>query len=187
MEAAAAEFAENGMDVSITHIAARAGVGKGTVFRHFDTKDELLAAVFSDRLEELVTAGVRLSGSDDAQAALLEFMTIGVELQAHDRSFCQAAAVLSRSEPSVRAWRERLVEVADTLVERARTAGAVREDITGLDVVLLLTAASQAVLSVGQDTPGLWRRYLGVIFDGLRPQAAHPLPVPPPTLTQFTQ
>ncbi|MFE3455752.1 TetR/AcrR family transcriptional regulator [Nonomuraea sp. NPDC059194] len=186
MDAAAAEFAENGMDVSITRIAWRAQVGKGTVFRHFDTKEQLLAAVFSDRLEELVAAGHRLAQSDDAEAALFEFMTVGVEIQARDRSFCQAAAALSRSEPSVRASRERLAEVADTLVTKAQKAGAVRDDVTGLDIVLLLSAASQAVLSIGEEAPGLWQRYLGMVFDGLRPQGAHPLPVTAPTLAQFT-
>ncbi|MGX2992845.1 TetR/AcrR family transcriptional regulator [Streptomyces sp. JNUCC 64] len=186
MDAATAEFAENGMDVSITRIATRAGVGKGTVFRHFDTKEQLLAEIFSDRLEELVTAGERLAGSDDPGPALFEFMTIGTEIQARDRSFCQAAAALSRSEATVRTSRERLADIADTLVTRAQATGAVRDDVTGLDVVLLLSAASQAVLSVSEDAPGLWRRYLSMIFDGLRTPAAHPLPVASPTRAQFT-
>ncbi|MEO3973623.1 TetR family transcriptional regulator [Streptomyces sp. CAU 1734] len=186
MDAATAEFAENGMDVSITRIAGRAGIGKGTVFRHFDTKEQLLAEIFSDRLEELVTAGLRLAESDDPAGALFEFMTIGTEIQARDRSFCQAAAALSRSEPAVHASRERLADVAETLVAGARRAGAIRDDITGLDIVLLLSAASQAVLSISEDAPGLWRRYLAMIFDGLRPQSARPLPVPAPTRAQFT-
>ncbi|AJF67740.1 TetR/AcrR family transcriptional regulator [Streptomyces vietnamensis] len=187
MDAAAAEFAENGMDVSITRIATRAGVGKGTVFRHFDTKEQLLAEVFSDRLEELVAVGRRLTEADDAEAALFEFMTTGVEIHVRDRSFCQAAAALSPSEASVRASRERVAEVADTLVDRAREAGAVRDDVTGLDIVLLLSAAAQAVLSIDEDPQGsLWQRYLALIIDGLRPQGAHPLPVPAPTLGRFT-
>lgn len=186
MDAATAEFAENGMDVSITRIATRAGVGKGTVFRHFDTKEQLLAEIFSDRLEELVTAGERLSGTDDPGAALFEFMTVGTEIQARDRSFCQAAAALSRSEATVRTSRERLADVAQILVTRAQGAGAIRDDITGLDIVLLLSAASQAVLSISEEAPGLWQRYLSMIFDGLRPGAAGPLPVPAPTRAQFT-
>ncbi|MEU8760069.1 TetR/AcrR family transcriptional regulator [Streptomyces sp. NPDC048659] len=187
MDAAAAEFAANGMDVSITRIATRAGVGKGTVFRHFDTKEQLLAEVFSDRLEELVAVGRRLAEAEDAGAALFEFMTAGVEIHVRDRSFCQAAAALSPREPSVHASRERLAEVADLLVGRAREAGAVRGDVTGIDIVLLLSAAAQAVLIIDEDPQGtLWRRYLGVIIDGLRPEAAHPLPVPAPTLARFT-
>lgn len=186
MDAATAEFAENGMDVSITRIATRAGVGKGTVFRHFDTKEQLLAEIFSDRLEELVAAGERLADSEDPGGALFEFMTVGTEIQARDRSFCQAAATLSRSEATVRTSRERLADVADTLVARAHQAGAIRDDITGLDVILLLSAASQSVLSISEAAPGLWRRYLSMIFDGLRPTPARPLPMPSPTRAQFT-
>ncbi|MER8236486.1 TetR family transcriptional regulator [Streptomyces sp. NPDC094049] len=186
IDAATAEFAEHGMDVSITRIAQRAGIGKGTVFRHFDTKEQLLAEIFSDRLEELVMTGLRLSLSDDPEAALAEFMRAGVELQARDRSFCQAATALSPSEASVRASRERLAEVADILVTRAQRTGAVRADVTGVDIVLLQTAASQAVLSIADGAPGLWQRYLGVILDGLRPAAARALPVDAPALPQFT-
>ncbi|MER5769143.1 TetR/AcrR family transcriptional regulator [Streptomyces sp. NPDC001985] len=185
MDAAAAEFAENGMDVSITRIATRAGIGKGTVFRHFDTKEQLLAEIFSDRLEELVAAGLRLAESEDPAGALFEFMTIGTEIQARDRSFCQAAAALSRSESAVRASRERLADVAGTLTARAQRAGAIREDITGLDIVLLLSAASQAVLSVSEEAPGLWQRYLALVFDGLRPGNSGTLPAPAPTRDQF--
>ncbi|MEV7287080.1 helix-turn-helix domain-containing protein [Streptomyces sp. NPDC093252] len=186
MDAATAEFAENGMDASITRIAARAGVAKGTVFRHFDTKEQLLSEIFSDRLEELVAAGERLADAADPGAALLEFMEIGTEIQARDRSFCQAAAALSRSEPGVRTSRERLADVAETLAARARRAGAIRDDVTGLDIVLLLSAASQAVLSLGREMPDLWRRYLALIFDGLTPRTATPLPEPAPTWEQFT-
>ncbi|WP_197356530.1 TetR/AcrR family transcriptional regulator, partial [Streptomyces clavuligerus] len=176
IDAAAAEFAEHGMDVSITRIAQRAGIGKGTVFRHFDTKEQLLAEIFSDRLEELVMTGLRLSLSADPEAALAAFMRAGVELQARDRSFCQAATALSPSEASVRASRERLAEVADILVTRAQRTGTVRDDVTGVDIVLLQTAASQAVLSIADGSPELWDRYLGVILDGLRPAAARALP-----------
>ncbi|EDY49823.1 TetR-type regulator [Streptomyces clavuligerus] len=186
IDAAAAEFAEHGMDVSITRIAQRAGIGKGTVFRHFDTKEQLLAEIFSDRLEELVMTGLRLSLSADPEAALAAFMRAGVELQARDRSFCQAATALSPSEASVRASRERLAEVADILVTRAQRTGTVRDDVTGVDIVLLQTAASQAVLSIADGSPELWDRYLGVILDGLRPAAARALPVGAPTLPQFT-
>ncbi|MEV4576370.1 hypothetical protein AB0K16_24290 [Nonomuraea jabiensis] len=55
-----------------------------------------------------------------------------------------------------------------------------RHDVTGHDVLLLINAAAQAVAPLGDAAPGLWRRYLSLIFDGLRPEAAHPLPAPAP-------
>src|SRR4029453_8247703 len=76
LAAATEEFAAHGMDASVADIARRAGVGKGTVFRHFPTKDDLLAAIVLDRIEGLTAEGRRLHEAADAGAALLEFLTI---------------------------------------------------------------------------------------------------------------
>ncbi|MCW2912154.1 MAG: TetR family transcriptional regulator [Actinomycetia bacterium] len=186
LDAAAAELAEHGMDASIAQIAARAGIGKGTVFRHFATKEQLVAAILQDKLDELAATGTSLLDCADPASALLHFMTAGVELHAHDRSFCQAATGTTRSDPTIRAASDRLSKVAQALTDRARQQGAVRDDITGHDIVLLIGAACQAAAPVGDAAPDLWRRYTSLIFDGLRPEAAHPLPHPAPTSAQFT-
>ena len=185
LRAAASAFADQGMDASIAQIAARAGVGKGTVFRHFATKDKLVAAIFCDQLDELAAVGAALLDADDPASALLEFMTTGVQLQARDRSFCQAAVGTVRADPDVRAASARLAGAAEDLLARARDRGAVRPDITGQDVLLVLTAACQAAAPAGSAAPELWRRYLALIFDGMRPEGAHPLPHPPPTQEQL--
>ncbi|MFC4009225.1 TetR/AcrR family transcriptional regulator [Nonomuraea purpurea] len=222
LDAAAAELAEHGTEVSIARIAARAGIGKGTVFRHFATKEQLVAAIFSDRLDGLTAKGEallnsptaprnRLEGCDGGSAppdapegrggpsgvpgsggaegageagsggALLEFMAAAVELQASDRAFCQALTADLRHEAQVRAAGDRLVAVAESLTSRARRDGHIRGDVTGHDVVLLINAVSQATAPLGDALPGLWRRYLSMIFDGLRPEAARPLPEASPT------
>jgi AcrR family transcriptional regulator len=181
LDAAAAEFAEHGTGVSIAQIAMRAGIGKGTVFRHFATKEQLLAAIFGDQLDGLAAKGETLLESAEPGAALLAFMAGGVELQASDRSFCAAVTADTRTDPHVRAAGDRLVAAADALTARAARAGAIRDDVTGYDVVLLINAVSQATAPLGDAVPGLWRRYLSMVFDGLRPEAAHPLPVPAPT------
>ena len=180
LDAAAAEFAEHGTEVSIARIAARAGIGKGTVFRHFATKEQLMAAIFGDQLDRLSDQGEALLASADPGAALLGFMAGGVELQAADRSFCQAVTANTRQDPQIRAASDRLVAVADALTANARRDGAVRDDVTGHDIVLLINAVSQATAPLGDAVPGLWRRYLSLIFDGLRPEVARPLPVPAP-------
>ncbi|TMR97724.1 TetR/AcrR family transcriptional regulator [Nonomuraea basaltis] len=180
LEAAAAELAEHGTEVSIARIAARAGVGKGTVFRHFATKEQLVTAIFGDQLDRLAARGENLLGHADSGQALLEFMAGAVELQVADRSFCQAVTVDLRRDPQLRAASDRLVAAAESLTARARADGAARDDITGHDIVLLINAVAQATAPLGDAVPGLWRRYLGLIFDGLRPMAARPLPVPAP-------
>ncbi|RKN45963.1 TetR/AcrR family transcriptional regulator [Streptomyces hoynatensis] len=186
IDAASAEFAAHGLEVSVAQIAHRAGIGKGTVFRHFPTKERLMAAIFSDQLEQLADTGTALLEAPDPWRALREFMTAGAELQADDRSFCQAVASASRADPEVRAAMARLIGAAEALAARARAAGAIREDVSGQDVVLLLGGAVQAAAPLAGVSPGLWRRYLHLAFDALTPAAAHPLPVPSPTAADFT-
>jgi AcrR family transcriptional regulator len=178
LAAAADEFAERGLDASVADIARRAGVGKGTVFRHFATKDELLAAIVLDRIDRLTAAGERLHTADDPGAALLEFLTTAAQQrQQLDLSFLQGAGEVS---PAATRARSRLVAALDALVDRARRHGAVRADITGTDVFLLMCAPNYVAGYARDASPDLWRRYLAIIFDGLRPEGAHTLPQPPP-------
>ncbi|HEY4460731.1 MAG TPA: helix-turn-helix domain-containing protein [Pseudonocardiaceae bacterium] len=178
LAAAAEEFAERGLDASVADIARRAGVGKGTVFRHFPTKDDLIAAIVLDRMTLLTAVGERLTGAEDAGGALLEFFTVAArQRQELDLSFLQGAEELS---PDVTQAQARLVQVIDTLVDRARERGAVRSDITGTDATLLMCAANEITRHLRDASPDLWQRYLAIIFDGLRPEGAHPLPHPPP-------
>jgi AcrR family transcriptional regulator len=178
LRAAAEEFAERGLDASVADIARRAGVGKGTVFRHFATKDELIAAIVLDRVSALNAAGERLLEAADPGAALLEFLTVAAQQQQQrDLSFLQGASALS---PAVAGARSRMFRTIHALVGRAREHGAVRADVTGSDVILLMCAPGYVTSYVPDAPPGLWRRYLAIIFDGLRPDGASPLPHPPP-------
>jgi AcrR family transcriptional regulator len=177
--AAADEFAERGLDASVADIARRAGVGKGTVFRHFATKDDLIAAIVLDRIDALNAVGERLLEATDPGAALLEFLTVAAhQRQQRDLSFLQGASDLN---PEVTRVRAQMFQTVHTLVDRAREHGAVRADVTGTDVILLMCAPNYVTSYVPDASPDLWQRYLAIIFDGLRPQGAHPLPQPPPT------
>ena len=180
LAAAADEFAERGLDASVADIARRAGIGKGTVFRHFATKDDLLAAIVLDRIDALDAAGEKLLAAPDPGAALLEFLTVAAhQRQQRDLSFLQGAV---QPNPEVARVQARLVRTVDALVERARASGAVRADVTGTDVFLLMCAPNYVAGAVPGAGPELWRRYLAIIFDGLRPEGAHPLPHPPPAV-----
>jgi AcrR family transcriptional regulator len=176
---AADEFAERGPDTSVADIARRAGVGKGTVFRHFASKDDLIAEIVLDRITELNAVGERLLAAADPGAALLEFLTVAArQRQQRDLSFLQEAGEL---RADVIECRTRLYEIVAALVDRARAHGAVRDDVTGTDVVLLMCAPNHVTSYLPDASPDLWQRYLAIIFDGLRPAGAHPLPQPPPT------
>ncbi|MGN9806245.1 TetR/AcrR family transcriptional regulator [Micromonospora sp. L32] len=178
LAAAADEFAERGLDASVADIARRAGLGKGTLFRHFATKDDLLAAIVLDRIDALNAVGEQLLDAADPGAALLEFLTVAADQQRQrDLSFLQEAGELNADV--IRA-REQMFRNVHKLVDRAREHGAVRADVTGADVILLMCAPNYVTSYVPDASPDLWQRYLAIIFDGLRPEGAHPLPHPPP-------
>jgi AcrR family transcriptional regulator len=180
LDAAAAVFAERGTEASVAEIAQRAGMGKGTVFRHFPSKEDLIAAIICARLDDLSAAGAALLDTADPTTALSEFMRLGTELQARDRSVCQAAIGVIHGDAEVQAAADRLTRTAEALTERARQHGGIRDDVTGQDIILLLRGAYQAAAPLAHAAPELWRRYLAVVIDGLRPAAAQPLPGPVP-------
>lgn len=175
-------FADKGPEASVAEIATRAGVGKGTFFRHFPTKDDLLVELVAGHVRELDAIGRGLSETGDPSGALLDFLTIAMSRrQEGDIEFLMR---ISMSIPAMAGLRRQFVATVSALVRRAQDAGAVRADITGTDVVLLMCAPGHIVQSVPDAPPGLWRRYLGMIFDGLRPEGAHPLP--PSVATELT-
>jgi AcrR family transcriptional regulator len=179
LTAAEEEFAARGLDASIADIARRAGVAKGTVFRHFATKEALATAIAARHAEELTALARRLRAAPDPEAALLEFLT-----EAAGRLQRRRVAVLmtvpAPGSELARLQRQVHDEVV-LLVDKARDAGAVRPDITGTDVFLLMCAPVHTVDYLADPPPELWRRYVGVLFDGLRPGSAHPLPHPAPS------
>jgi hypothetical protein len=130
-------------------------------------------------IDDLVaTAASGLSRAADPAAAVLEFMTYGVERLAGNRGLREVVGRPSLQQASVRAGIDHLCEVVEALADRARRQGAIREDITGADIVLLLAGVHQMAAPVAQARPQLWRRYLALVFDGIRARDALPLPCP---------
>ncbi|QJW35235.1 TetR/AcrR family transcriptional regulator [Cellulosimicrobium protaetiae] len=167
VRAAGSVLAESGLDVPVAAIADRAGVAKGTVFRHFASKDELVVTVVAGLIDDLAARAETLLAEPDPLTALREFVAAGVELQARDLAFCQVAAAAEQQVPGLTDRRLRLEQIADLLVRRAQDAGAVRADLTGRDVVGLMTAAYQGACATGD--PLRWPYFLSVLVDGLHP------------------
>ncbi|MFJ2669128.1 MULTISPECIES: TetR/AcrR family transcriptional regulator [unclassified Streptomyces] len=179
LQAATATFAELGTEASMGEIAHRAGLAKGTVFRHFASKDELIAAIMLQMLDRLIGTAERLAEEEDATAALTAFMTGGVEALVADRTFCEVIGQPSLEDSGVRDAIGRLCDAAETLTARAREQGAIRGDITGTDIVLLLAGIHQTAAPLLATQPHAWRRYLELTLDGLRSTDARALPHPP--------
>jgi AcrR family transcriptional regulator len=185
LDAAAEAFSESGLDVGVAEIARRAGVGAGTLFRRFPTKEDLIFAILEERMLELVAAGQTALEEDDPAVALRHFMFAGVEMHVQDQGFFDAVISRLNKEERLRELREQIVRIAAELIERAQVAGAVRDDLEPADVPLLMCAAASAAAPMQGALPELWRRYVGVILDGLSPAAATALDQPAPTVADF--
>ncbi|HEV7918263.1 MAG TPA: TetR/AcrR family transcriptional regulator [Solirubrobacterales bacterium] len=182
IDAAAGAFAELGLDVSVAEIARRAGVGSGTLFRNFPAKDDLIHAVIEARVNELVEIGERAYGLGDPLKSLEQFFYEAGDFQARDRGFFEAIEGRVIDDPELLECKHGVLEIVTKILERAQKAGVIRKDIVAEDLRFLLISAvrSDPVLS---NEPGLHRRYLRIILDGLNPQCASKLEVPPPKLS----
>lgn len=183
LDVAREAFAQEGLSVSVETIARRAGIGKGTVFRRFETKEQLIAAVIRDRLEEGTRLASALLAEPDAGVALRDFMRLGAGLQARDRGFFEAVAQTGLTDEQLHSAKARLLEMTGALLSRAQEQGAVRDDVTPEDVIMLQCASVQAGAPFHDAAPELWRRYVDIAFDGLRAQGASPLSHPAPELS----
>jgi AcrR family transcriptional regulator len=172
LDAARAAFAAEGSDVSLDEIARRAGVGAGTVYRHFATKEALFEAVVFDRIGELVEEAQSLLDDSDPGRAFSAFVQRLGREGAMKRDLVEALGhegihLELGQAPIIRA----LFDVLAQLLRRAQSAGAVRRDISVDDVVALLTGAAYAICQSRADDERT-RRLLAVMYDGLRADRA---------------
>ncbi|WP_332888609.1 TetR/AcrR family transcriptional regulator [Actinophytocola xanthii] len=165
---AAAEevFARHGASASTEEVAAIAGVAIGTVFRHFPTKQDLLAAIVKELLARLTAEVAELASADPA-TALFDFVERVVEQAAEKRAVVELLAAdgvrVGVADPL-----RGLADALGVLLSRAQQAGAVRAEIRLDEVLALLTATAQGALHGGW-SEDLRRRALAVVFAGMRP------------------
>jgi AcrR family transcriptional regulator len=166
LAAAREAFAEAGFGVPLDVIAARAGVGPGTVYRHFPTKEALFEAVTVARVRDLVALARAGAGAPDPGAALDGFLARLAEEAVAKRDLPEALGGVG--EAAVAIARTELHGALDTLLARARAAGAVRAEIGATELIALLKGLLQAVQASAD--PELPARLLAVVRDGLRPR-----------------
>jgi AcrR family transcriptional regulator len=166
--AAAAVFAERGLEASVPEVAARAGVGKATVYRSFPTKEHLIAAVVIDRIEDFERRARELLDEPDAWAALGVLMTEKAVEHCADRTLASALQAAAASDLLVEP-RRRMWEAVDALLDRAKAQGTIRESATSADLRVLWGGAARMLTADDVDDPDEWRRYARLALDALRP------------------
>ncbi|MFF3819638.1 TetR/AcrR family transcriptional regulator [Streptomyces bluensis] len=176
IEAAGVVFAEQGGTVDVREIARRSGVGMGTLYRHFPTKDDLLATVLGQEFSSWLTDAHRQATAiEDPWQALTGFFEQMLAKQGRNRALVESyAAAGGPTESCAR----HCYAVMDELRLRCLNAGLLRPDVTTADLVLLSTTLSQTVLATVDSQPGQWRRLLRISLDGLRSHNTEPLPGP---------
>ena len=177
IEAARKLMAADGLDAQMDDIAREAGVGVGTVYRHFPTKEELVYALAEHRFERLAEFAREALSEDDPGPAFERYLFRGAELQVTDRSLSE----IMRDRPDAMqagAQRVGLLELVRELMTRAQEAGAIRSDAVAEDIPMLMCGLGTS--TPGNDGPFVtatsWQRFLGVVIDGLRAPGTSELP-----------
>jgi AcrR family transcriptional regulator len=166
LTAAAQEvFSEQGAGASLDEVAKRAGVGPGTLYRHFPTREALQEAAYRDAVERLCAAGGELRDNPDARQALIEWMRLLLEHMVARRGLAEAlvSALGKQGEVFVASHRD-LHEVGAELVDRARLAGAARADLDHRDLLWMIHGISQA--NTGPDGAARAQRLLTIVTTG---------------------
>ena len=162
LRAAREAFAESGYGVPLDEIAARAGVGPGTVYRHFPAKEALFEAVATARVQDLLADARARTDSADPGSAFFGFLARAAEESAAKRDLPDAISIAG-------SLRDELNAAIDLLLRRAQQAGAVRADIQTPDLLVLLRGMFAGL--AGTSDPALRDLVFTVLADGLRPPA----------------
>jgi AcrR family transcriptional regulator len=168
LEAAAEVFGERGLSATLDAVAERAGVGVGTVYRRFPDKETLVDALFEDRIEEIRAIAEEALAIEDPWDALVAFMERALALHCDDRALKELVFSTAHGQDRVAHARERIKPAVGRIFERAHASGRLRPDVDVNDLPILQLMVT-AVIDYAQDAaPGVWRRYLAVMLDGLR-------------------
>ncbi len=170
-------FAEEGLDAQMPDIAKAAKVGVGTVYRHFPTKDDLIAALARERFRRLADKVSEALEAENPWEGLCDVIRFAAQIQAEDRGLCEVMG----SRPEVMDASARaagLDKLIARLVRRAQRSGELRKDVTWQDVPMIACGLGSVTQAEVGPAAGRWPRLLEIILDGLRAPGGTKLPKP---------
>jgi AcrR family transcriptional regulator len=173
--AAKSLFADQGLDAQMPDVARVAKVGVGTVYRHFRTKDDLIAALVADRFERLAEKAREGLEAADPWTAICDFIRFSAQIQADDRGLCEVMG--SRPDLMDAAARQvGLAKLCDRLVKRAQRSGDLRRDLEWEDIPMIACGLGRITQATLGPATGRWPRLVEIILDGLRAPGSGRLP-----------
>lgn len=171
-------FKEGGNDCPIEGIAKKAGVGVGTVYRHFPNKDALVDALIDQRFEHLTVKAEEALEKDDPWEAFVELMTYSARYQSEDRGLSELMSQRpARGRES--AVKTGLSATTEKLIRKAQRSGQMRKDVAIEDVPTILCGLGGVLGAHEESMPALnWERFLALLLDGMRAPGHAKLPKP---------
>jgi AcrR family transcriptional regulator len=167
LEVAAAAFIASGVDAPVRDIAAKAGVGVGTIYRHFPTRADLIVAVYRHQVEACAEAGpALLADSDSAYSALQQWIDLFVDFLITKHGLAEALQSDDATFSTLHAYfLDRLVPVCAELLDAAARTGEIRDDVEALE---LMRAVGNLCIGANKDPRYDVRRVVEVLLAGLR-------------------
>jgi AcrR family transcriptional regulator len=168
VRAAGEVFTERGPEASVDDIAARAGVGKATVYRSFPTKEHLVAAVAADRLRWLATLSERALADEHADAWVAIRDVLRAAARTRDRGVLVHGLRSTCDDAELREAIDRAHAAGSALVDRGRAQSTIRDDVTHDDLLVLFRGVTLALVDTGERDTAVWERYSDLVADALR-------------------
>ncbi len=187
LAAARALLARDGVDASVEEITREAGVGMGTLYRHFPTKADLVDAVLEDAFAEIVQAAEDAAACEDGWTGFTSFLERTLAQHAANWGLKDVLASSEQGRERAEAMRARLQPLLRQVIARAQEQGTLRADLAVEDMPVLFWASGRVLEVTKNVAPDAWRRYLAFVLDGLRAESATPLPAPALTRTQLAR
>lgn len=166
---AAAEqvFGERGIEAGIPEIAERAGVGKGTVYRNFETKDDLIAAVLTKRTYEFIGSTEAAMDKDDAMKAFSQLLREAVSGKLQNGTFLIGLS-FSNDHEDLEEARAKSRKALGRLMDKAKKQGTMRKDVRPDDVTVLFGGICRVLVERGEEDEKVWRRQTDLVVDSFR-------------------